>query len=136
MEKKIAHLEFIQGVINRMGANSFMLKGWSVTLVAALLALSFATDQKIALIAISFIPVFVFCILDGYYLWQETLFRAVYDSVRIKDEDEIDFEMNPRDFVDSAKTWMAAIFSTTVFGFYFSLIAAMGLVIFILSKTL
>ena len=34
MEKKIKHLEMIQGVINRMAGNSFALKGWSVTLIA------------------------------------------------------------------------------------------------------
>ncbi len=33
MDKRIAHLGFIQGVITRMGANSFYLKGWSVGLL-------------------------------------------------------------------------------------------------------
>ena len=40
-------------------------------------------------------PLLVFWILDAYYLWQERLFRAVYDSIRQKSEDEIDFEMKP-----------------------------------------
>ncbi|WP_435354079.1 hypothetical protein [Morganella morganii] len=40
MDNKIAHLGFIQGVINRMGSNSFMIKGWCVALVAAIFALS------------------------------------------------------------------------------------------------
>jgi len=31
---KIAHLGFIQATITRMGTNSFMIKGWAVTLVA------------------------------------------------------------------------------------------------------
>ncbi len=34
------HLEFLQAVITRMAGNSFLIKGWSVTLVAALLALT------------------------------------------------------------------------------------------------
>jgi hypothetical protein len=38
-DNKIKHLEFIQGVITRMNANSFQIKGWSVTITAALLAL-------------------------------------------------------------------------------------------------
>ena len=37
MEKKIKHLEMIQAVIVRMGNNSFLLKGWSVTLISAYL---------------------------------------------------------------------------------------------------
>lgn len=39
-EKKLKHLEFIQDMISRMAKNSFALKGWAVTLVAALFALA------------------------------------------------------------------------------------------------
>ena len=44
MEDKRKHLELVQGVINRMASNSFMLKGWAVTLVAGIFALA-ATDK-------------------------------------------------------------------------------------------
>ena len=40
MEKKMKHLEMIEGVIERMGNNSFQLKGWAVTLVALVGALA------------------------------------------------------------------------------------------------
>jgi hypothetical protein len=40
MESKLKHLELVQGVINRMAGNSFILKGWSVTLTSALFALA------------------------------------------------------------------------------------------------
>ena len=40
MDKKLKHLEMVQGVINRMASNSFMLKGWAVTLVAGIFALA------------------------------------------------------------------------------------------------
>ena len=36
MENKQKHLELIQGVINRLSSNSFLLKGWSVVLISAL----------------------------------------------------------------------------------------------------
>ena len=125
MEKKLKHLEFLQGIINRMANCSFLLKGWSVIIVAALLALSVATQEKIALISIFFVPVIVFWILDGYYLWQERLFRAVYNAVRKKDENEIDFEMNPMDFVGGRNTWLSTIFSKTIVLFYLSLMITM-----------
>ena len=125
MKKKLKHLEFLQGIINRMANCSFMLKGWSVILVAALLALSAATQEKVALIAISFVPVIVFWILDGYYLWQERLFRAVYNVVSEKTEDEIDFKINPMDFVGGDNTWFSTIFSKTILLFYLSLIITM-----------
>jgi hypothetical protein len=41
MDEKLKHLEFIQAAINRMANNAFLLKGWSVTLTGALLALTF-----------------------------------------------------------------------------------------------
>lgn len=37
-QDKIAHLGFIQGIINHMSNNSFLVKSWSVTLLAALFA--------------------------------------------------------------------------------------------------
>ena len=37
-ENKRKHLEFIQDVINRMARNSFMLKGWTVLVVGAIIA--------------------------------------------------------------------------------------------------
>lgn len=129
MEKKLKHLEMIQGVVNRLANNSALLKGWSVTLVAALLALSAATREKIAFMLIAFIPVVVFWILDGYFLWQERLFREVYKSVSAKDKDEIDFVMNPMDFKGGRNTWPRTIFSLTLNVFYISLIVTMGLVI-------
>ena len=30
-EEQIKHLEFIQGIINRMNSNSFAIKGWAIT---------------------------------------------------------------------------------------------------------
>jgi len=40
----IKHLEMLQVVISRMAANSFILKGWTVTLVAGNFVLS-STDS-------------------------------------------------------------------------------------------
>ena len=134
MENKRKHLDYIQAVVNRMAANSFLLKGWSVTLVAGLMALSFTANEKIAFVSISFLPVLVFWGLDGYYLWQERLFRSVYDHVRRLDEDEIDFAMTPAEFVGGRNTWLSATFSRTVAVFYGALAVVMGFVIVFLSR--
>lgn len=95
-EKKIKHLEFIQNVITRMNSNSFMIKGWAVTLVAALFALSNKTaDTEHNLYLISFIPVPIFWLLDGFFIATERRFKNLYKSVSIVKEDDIDFNMNP-----------------------------------------
>jgi len=129
MENKRKHLDYIQNVVNRMAANSFLLKGWSVTLVAGLLALSFAANQKIAFISICFVPVIVFWVLDGYFLWQERRFRDLYNQVRVKDTNEIDFDMNPQPAATPGNTWLAAMVSKTLLIFYLALIVVMVAVI-------
>ena len=70
MENKRKHLELIQGVINRLSTNSFLLKGWSVVLVSALFALS-ASDSRPAFVLLAYIPASIFWGLDGFFLWQE-----------------------------------------------------------------
>ncbi len=131
MEQKIKHLEFIQGVINRMAANSFLIKGWCITLVSALFALA-AKDTNKNYIIIAYIPVLVFWILDGYYLWQERLFRGLYDHIRVKDENSIDFSMDTRAFEGGRNTWMNSIFSKTLFIFYLPLIILMLIIMYLL----
>ena len=70
------HLELIQGVINRMAGNSFHLKGWSVVLVSALFALA-ASDANINFVYLAFLPAIAFWVLDGYFLWQERMYRKL-----------------------------------------------------------
>lgn len=77
------HLELIQGIISRMAQNSFQLKGWTVTLIAALFALA-ARDADDKYIILAYFPAIVFWILDSYYLSQERYFRYLYDEVRQK----------------------------------------------------
>ncbi|MGW1228189.1 hypothetical protein [Streptomyces sp. NPDC002530] len=78
---RIKHLEFIQAIVTRLGNNSFLLKGWAITLTAAVLALS--SGQLSWQIALSgTIPLLGFWFLDAYFLRQERLFRALYDDAR------------------------------------------------------
>lgn len=93
MENKRKHLELIQGIINRMSSNSFMLKGWAVTLVAGIFAIS-AKDADKMYFLVAYIPIIIFWFLDAYYLKQEHLYRRLYDEVRQRTEEEIDFCLN------------------------------------------
>ena len=129
MELKLKHLEFIQGVINRLASDSFRLKGWSVVLVAALLVL-LAREGRIDLASIGLAPVLFFWGLDGYFLWQERLFRALYDHVRLLNEDDIDFSMDIRPFkTDRARTWLGATLSRTLIVFYGALALAIAIIL-------
>ena len=103
MEPKLKHLEFIQGVVNRLASDSFRLKGWAVVLVAALFVLLIG-QGRIELAAIGIVPVLLFWGLDGYFLWQERLFRALYDHVRELKNGEVDFFHEDRRFQDGMET--------------------------------
>ena len=133
MESKLKHLEIIQGVVNRLATDSFRLKGWTVVLVTALFVL-LAKEDRLNVAYIALIPVLVFWGLDGYYLWQERLFRALYDDVRTLKESEIDFSMDTRAFRTGCKgAWHGSTLSITLVPFYGALIIAIVLVVLIVS---
>jgi hypothetical protein len=131
MENKHKHLEFIQDLIERMSGNSFLLKRWGVTIVTALIAIG-TKEKDLNTLLISFIPVGVFWILDGFYLYKERLCRSLYEKVRNLTESEIDFNMNTYEFVGGKNSWVRAIFSTILIIFYLTLILSMLLVIIFL----
>ena len=122
MESKIKHLEMIQGVINRMGNNSFLLKGWSVILISALFALA-AKDLNICFILVAYFPALAFWFLDGYFLWQEKLFRELYEKVRKMNETDTDFSMDTSDLLDRVESWSRVAFSRTLCLFHAAVIA-------------
>lgn len=132
MENKIKHLEFIQLVITRMNVNSFLLRGWSVTLVAALFAFA-AKDTNIEYVLITYISTTLFWILDGYYLSQERKYRDLYNKIRTKEESEIDFDMNATLMNNNKNSWISSLFSITNIIFYGTLIAITLVVMLIIN---
>lgn len=131
MEKKMKHLEMIQGVINRMASNSFLLKGWAVTLVAGIFALSSKDADKLYFL-IAYIPILVFWGLDAYYLFQERLYRKLYDKICLLQEQSVDFYMDasvPESSNEKYSFWNC-VFSKTELGFYLPLaILSAGIII-------
>lgn len=91
-ENKRSHLNMIQQVITRMGSNSFSLKGWTVGMIVAIYA--FAGNNTHKAVIITLIPLIVFWILDSYYLTLERKFRALYNNVRLKNDNDINFDMD------------------------------------------
>lgn len=80
MDSKAFHLGLVQGIINRMAGNSFLLKGWSVTLTAAILTLTPDALNKHYSVVI-YLPIILFWLLDAYYFYNEKLFRNLYDLI-------------------------------------------------------
>mgnify|MGYP003301738568 CR=1 FL=1 len=122
MENKHKHLEMIQGVINRMAANSFSLKGWAVTLVAGIFALASKDTDKLYFL-VAYVPIIVFWGLDSYYLLQERLYRALYGKVRKLDDDKIDYDMNANlpEYKSDKNSFWSCVISPTELWFYLPL---------------
>ncbi|WP_421319670.1 hypothetical protein [Aeromonas veronii] len=113
MEAKLKHLEMIQGVINRMAGNSFLLKGWCVTLTSALFALS-AKDANPFFVYLAYFPCATFWSLDGYFLRQERLYRKLYQAVSKIAPSDIDFSMNAAVYENDVDSWLSTCFSMTL----------------------
>ncbi|UKM63883.1 hypothetical protein GSB9_00429 [Flavobacteriaceae bacterium GSB9] len=92
-EKRIKHLELIHSVIDRLSHKSFLVKGWSITAITALMA--FGIDKADFKIFIIGYPVsFLFWYLDAHYLWLETAFRLLYDSVLKKQVNSMSMDIS------------------------------------------
>ncbi len=133
-ERILKHLEFIQGVVNRLGNNSFLLKGWSMTVLVAgsLLMVRLRPDKPLLALTL-LLPVIGFWLLDAYFLWQERLFRDEYN--RVRDQEETDFAMNPMQHKHKTKrSWPSTFFSVTLVIFYvmeIAFVSALGIFLWI-----
>lgn len=133
MEEKIAYLQMIEGVVDRMGHNSFQLKGWTVTLMTIVGALSVVKNGDIVIIVKGVIPLTVFWFLDSYYLQLERKYRILYDHVR-KDKNIQNFDMGFSELLYTNDEHKKAGFCNCVFSrtealFYLIIIAIFILVI-------
>ena len=118
-EYLLAEVTIIQDIIKRMAFNSFIIKGWAITLVVVVLLLKGNTYQ----VWIAFIPLLIFWFLDTYFLWQERMFRKLYDWVvenRLK-TDEYLFSMNAYRFKKQVHKKLRIMFSVTLGWFYGSI---------------
>ncbi|SEO76981.1 hypothetical protein [Pseudomonas sp. ok266] len=129
MDSKIAHLTFVQGVISRMAANSFLVKGWTIALVAALLAIG-ADKLTFSYLTIVLVPVALFWWLDAFYLHQETLYRKLYEVVALKKDQDIDFNMNATSFKGEIKSFKKIALSKSISPFYFVVIGLLVVMYF------
>lgn len=91
-------IDLIQSCISRMAQNSFMVKGWVITLVAACCAVSSLNSSEWKILFIfGALAIILFWYLDAYFLKMERLYRFKYEWVinnRLK-KDEFAFDLNP-----------------------------------------
>lgn len=116
-------IDLIQGCINRMANNSFLLRGWSITIIAAVIAI--ARDkvllEPLLLLCGVLIPLLCFWYLDTFFLHTEEMYRKMYEWVldkRKSDDLEYQYDLNPHRFNNEVDSFCKVMFSKTLRVFY------------------
>ena len=129
---RIAHLTMLQGVITRMGANSFTLKALSATFGSAAVAITATADNPSLYYAIAaFVPVLIFWLMDAQYLRYERAYRNLYEHVRKGEEIEA-YSLDAAPFMQDIRSVFRVALSWSVSLFYLAILVSFGLVIYLI----
>lgn len=142
MKTEILHkeIDLIQSVITRMASNSFLLKGWLISLIAVILVLSkdnLIVSNLTYLSIILCLPVIVFWYLDAFFLHKEKCYRKLYEWViqNRENTDEHLYSLNYKRFEKNVPSIFRIMFSKTLFPFYgLTLIILIALIIYNMVK--
>ncbi|MEA1053175.1 hypothetical protein U5801_25695 [Lamprobacter modestohalophilus] len=114
------HLELVQGVINRLAGNGFLVKGWSLTVAVAMIVVIARTDST-ALTPVLLIPVFAFWGLDGYFLSRERGFCGLYRRIVQHDPGVPPYSMDIKRI--DLRSWWSGCWRMTLITFHGTVLA-------------
>ena len=141
MEKEILHkeIDLIQGVITRMANNSFMLKGWLISLIAVVLALSkdsWLSCNPAMICLILCFPIIIFWYLDAFFLHREKCYRKLYEWVILNrpTSNEHLYSLDFSRFKKNVQSVFRIMFSQTLFPFYGVVLLFLVILMFILKQ--
>lgn len=114
-------IDLIQNCINRMAQNSFMLKGWALTIFAGVTAFTKGENlsNPVTLVCTTIIPFICFWILDSFYLRTEKKYRRMYENMLTKrkaNNTDGQYELNPKTI--KVDCFIKVMFSITMIFFY------------------
>ena len=119
-ESKLKHTDIVQSTISRMAQNSFAIKGWTITVLVGLFVYLQKDNFRNNMI-IYLIPIIFFWVLDSYYLWQESLFRKLYNDIIVNVTEESDLSMNIIQYKAKVKFY-SSLFSVSEIMIYLPLL--------------
>lgn len=94
------YLDHIQAVITRHNSNSFMIKGWAITICTVVLTVA-GTWKEPVIALIALVPISVFWVLDSFYLANERCFVSLYSAaingyaLKVKNKNLLEKEQEP-----------------------------------------
>lgn len=88
-------IELIQSCINRMEKNSFLIKGWAITIISGFIVLMTEKANYKIIASLSIVILILFWYLDAVFLKTERLYRRKYDWViQQRPKGNMDFWLN------------------------------------------
>ena len=142
MDKESLHkeIDLIQACITRMANNSFLLKGWTISLIAVVLALAEKALNPALLSVILLIPIISFWYLDSFFLRTEKMYREMYVWVlekRKENDESYLYDLNPHRFEKQVDSIKKVMWSTTLRWFYgIPLLITIGVIVYRIIKAL
>lgn len=131
---RIAHLTMLQGVISRMGANSFTLKALAATFGSAAVAVMATVEQPSPYYAVAaIVPMLIFWLMDAQYLRLERAYRNLYDHVRRGEEIEA-YSLNAVPFMSETASTLRLAVSWSVSWFYLAILLSLGAVAYLIFR--
>ena len=122
----LKHLEFIQAIIARLANNSFLMKGWAITISGALYGFA-ASHLSWPIAAVGLVPTASFWYLDSYFLMNERLYRRLYNDVALNGSRVPPLSLDPSAYRKESALW-PVLFSHTLAIFY-GVLAAAGIIL-------
>ena len=154
IHKEIIHkeIDLIQDVIKRMANNSFLAKGWMITLLGVISALCkdqlFDTngtfkESSVYIYIMLCLPVIMFWYLDAYFLLQERFYRHLYNWIigeRVKGNFENLYGLSPqiqfKDKKNVRSVWHIMISETLIIFYLLPVILCISIAVYSLTGSL
>jgi len=117
-----AYLTMIQSIISRMANNSFLVKGWAMTIISAILALAASRGLDNDIYIVAAIVTIAFCFLNCIYLRTERLYRNLYKKVQNEGMEDLKqvkyFNLDTSECKDKNTRLIRVIMSNSIWPFY------------------
>ncbi len=129
-EKRISYLQMIESIIDRMSNKSGNIKGFAVSIVVGVTALSFKETSPYVLV-LSFLTVFIFLWLDLYYLGMERKYKYYYKQVCAgKDVDfSLSLDLRESEIKEAKASKWQCLTSKSIYYFYIPLSTIMVIIL-------
>jgi hypothetical protein len=114
-------IDLVQACICRMSKNSFLIKGWSITITGILLTIAQATSRSSLLVLTILLPLLCFWYLDAYFLRLERMYRKLYEWIlvaRQNGDKSFLYDLNPHRFSSEVESISKTMLSCSIRYYY------------------